>query len=263
MHIHQIIKTALFLFCFLMAPYVAFCFNPEAEMVWSEEDGDKSHILYSSFQDGSWQNPEILVEDDALNILPALGTNSKNQQLLVWVVVKNSGLTELRYQFRKNSFWGKPHQIPTSFQTNLAPVILCDHKDVFWLFWAANSGGDDDIFMSNWRKGKWSRPIQVNIDNSVPDILPDAWIDDAHGIWVSWQQMDGQGNYQQVEQMLTTDGQQKNMLNHQKRYSAPRKKVETFNNQLALPFFLDTKGRSTIHFRNNRSHPSQTIRGKE
>lgn len=67
-------------------------------------------------------------------------------------------------------------------------MIICN--GTYYLFFAANTNDDDDIFMSIFIDGSWSSPIMVHPDNTVPDILPHPNLVDGE-LSVSWQQYDG------------------------------------------------------------------------
>lgn len=235
----------------------------KAELVWSSLTAGSARILISNYDGREWNTPRVLVDDGAVNILPSLATDNTRRQLLVWVVVTSAGETELHYRFGKNDRWEKNRVLPSPFSINLAPVVISDAANTFWVFWAANDGGQDDIYASYRQRGKWSSPTRINDENTVPDILPDAWLDESNNLWVSWQNMDEQGNYSQIQQMVAEGkgnrgGQQPTRISR-----SPRGRVGTFDESMVLPPFFKTKGRATIHFPHNRHHQSQTIRGTE
>ncbi len=51
----------------------------------------------------------------------------------------------------------------------------------------------DDVFLSSFRKKRWSKPFQINQQNNVPDILPQLSNSVNGGLTVSWQQWNENG----------------------------------------------------------------------
>lgn len=256
---------------YLFVAFVGFAFCPllvmaaelEAELVWSKSKNQGMSIQYAAYVNGKWQAAQTLINDGAINILPTLTSDGSQNKLMVWVVLEEGNVSTLHYKFKTTGNWGESRKFPFNFKTNLAPVVICDKENVFWLFWAANNGNYDDIYSSCWKDGRWNSPLKINSDNAVPDILPDAWLDKVGRVWVSWQQMDSKGYYHQMERGIQlsdrTDGLEMTAIQRVKR----RKRAETFDHSMSLPDNFKAKGRSVIHFPKDGLRQSKTIQGTE
>ena len=243
---------------FLVTPAVA----QTAEFVWSEDSLNGSKILLSEYENGQWQPAENVVEDSNWNILPTLGSSSKNQKLAVWTMLEGDK-SSLKYSIKKAGKWTAPRLLTDVLQTNLAPVVVFDNRDVCWVFWSANNGDDDDdIYMSRFSKGNWSAPEQVNAPNDVPDILPEAGLDEAGNVWVSWQSLSDEGyvdvtrSFEQSSQRGLSPAQAMNM--------SKIKQLKSRSNSthgMQPPESFNSLGRASFHFPGDKQRPSKTVQG--
>lgn len=244
-------------------PTVALVAELEAELVWSEEQKQGISIQYAAYINGKWQTPQTLINDGEVNILPTLTSDTSQNKLMVWVVLEQDNVSTLYYKFKTAGNWGKIRRFPFNFKTNLAPVVVCDKENVFWLFWAANNGNHDDIYSSCWKDGHWNSPVKMNKDNSVPDILPDAWLDQVGRVWVSWQQMDSEGNYHQMRRGVKNSKRTGDVEMTATQRGQRRERAESFDHSMRLPDNFKTKGRSVIHFPKDGQNQFKTIQGTE
>lgn len=235
----------------------------EAEMIWALGNGDTSKIFISLYRNGKWQGRQLVEEDDQLTILPALGSHPNGKRLAVWVRVKSNGRSILKYCFQEDGKWRASRILTDLYPVNLAPVIVFDNTGKPYVFWSSNDGEDDDIFMSIWKNERWAEPVMINDENDVPDILPGAGIDDDQNVWVGWQQLNSDGQYEEQFKLVTSG-----MAVSDLRYAAKGKKQISINSDLSscgieMPFFFYGKSRATIHFPKNRMNQSTTIKGSK
>jgi hypothetical protein len=230
----------------------------EIDFVWSEDNPNGSIIYYSRYEDGKWKEKTIITGDEELNILPALGSDSRGKRLAVWTTVDANGGSVLKYSIKENADWQSPEILSSVFNTNLAPVVIHDFDDRAWVFWAANDGADDDIYPSHWEKNHWTQPLMINNDNDVPDILPRAALDESNHLVVYWQQLQDDLMYREVSKKLI-DGEWVKMQTDRvvkgTAYNEP--------GHLTPPPFFNSKSRATFHFPNNRKNPSISIQRLE
>ncbi len=233
----------------------------EAEFIWAEDDNKGSRILLSQHENGSWQPAEKIVDDNKLNILPTIGSDSKGQRLAVWSVVDGAS-SLLKYSIKHGNQWSEPQILSNSMSTNLAPVVVFDSNDIGWVFWSANNGADDDIYVSKLAGGIWSSAEIVNEENDTPDILPEAGLDDNGNIWVSWQQL------QENEYIEVTKSYQR----YSRRQMLPQNAVtmqqikqmrqrSNSTNSFEPPNFFKGRSRATMYFPNDRNRSSKPVKG--
>ncbi len=234
-------------------------FAVDAEFIWAETDAVGSTLYISQYQDGIWGEKEAIVSNDDFNILPALGADSLGDYLAVWVVMQGAGKSLLEYSFKRQGSWSTPNVVNHSFAENLAPVILFDTFNTPWIFWSANNGGNDDIYMTSYSGGAWKQPIKVNGDNDVPDILPKAGLDESGDIVVSWEQLQPDMTYQEVSRKIA-DGLLSSSSIVSKLSHKNKKNVEVGQDILLSHPPFDMNSRATLYFPGNKLQQSLTIR---
>ncbi len=230
----------------------------DAEYIWAENDFSGSTLYMSSYRNGSWGKKELIFSDDNLNILPALGSDSRGNHLAVWVTLKADGRSVLKYSWQEDNGWTAPSILWDEFKDNLAPVILFDAVDTPWVIWSANNGDDDDIYAVSSTNERWSFPVKLHADNAVPDILPRARLDSSGEIIVSWQQLGKDDLYRQMTAVLGAGGRYVKSLMRAK--SKTRKMLVTRKDaEIPLPPF-EANSRSTLYFPGRRELQSTVIR---
>ncbi len=218
----------------------------DAEYIWAENDFPGSTLYISTYQNGAWGEKEPIFSDENLNILPALGSDSKGNYLAVWVTLMPGGRSILKYSWQEGNGWTEPDILWNGFKENLAPVVLFDAADTPWVFWSANDGGDDDIYMSFYTGNSWSTPRQVNKDNDVPDILPLTTLDENGDVVVVWRQMQSDAAYKEMSKVLT-DVSQTSPLVKNKKFIKSRTASDVTPESIPNPPF-EGNSRSTIHY---------------
>lgn len=235
----------------------------EAEMIWALDNDSISKILISFYRDGEWEGSELVVENEQLNILPALGSHPNGRKLAVWVSVDSNGGSVLKYCFRKDGKWQTAKILTDRYQVNLAPVIVFSTNGTPFVFWSANDDDDDDVFVSIWRDNRWTKPVMVNEENDVPDISPGAGVDDDQNVWVGWQQLDNNGQYQEQFKVVDEDLQTGGL----KTTTKGKKRIKMNRNLdfygLEKPSFFYGKSRAIIHFPKDRQNQSATLKGSK
>ena len=249
-----------------IASAVLLIFSPhiwaqDAQFIWAEDDSNGSRILLSQHKNGVWQPAEKIVDDNKLNILPTIGSDQKGHKLAVWSMVDGSN-SVLKYSIKHGTRWSTPRVLADEMSTNLAPTVVFDSNDVCWVFWSANNNDDDDIYVSKFAAGVWSQAKMVNADNDVPDILPEAGLDDNGNIWVSWQQLQ-ENEYVEVTKsyerlsrkvMSSRNAVSMKQIKQMKLHSEAR-------NPLKPPSFFKGRSRATMHFPNDHSRPLRSVIG--
>jgi len=252
------VSKIFYIFIFTLLLTTSSALANEAEFIWAEDHPDGSRIYTSEYREGEWQEKTLIADGENLNFLPALGSDSKANRLAVWVTVDANGDSVLKFSFKREGDWQYPRILSNLFKTNLAPVIIFDSQDRAWVFWSANDGNDDDIYMSHQANNHWTQPVEINSDNDVPDILPKAGLDESDNIWVSWQQLQDDMTYREVSKKLV-DGQWIGSQKHQIKSHEDKREFDL----LTPPPFFQGGSRATFHFPNNKRNQSTTIIGVE
>ena len=233
----------------------------EAEFIWAEEDLNGTRIVMSSYRGGVWQPGEKIIDDKNLNILPAMGMSRKNQKLAVWSTVSAAG-SILKYSLKRGNSWQPAKILSNTMSTNLAPVVVFDNDDIAWVFWSANDGGDDDIFVSKLINGNWTAANRVHADNVVPDILAEAGQDENGNIWVTWQQLQNNAYVEQSQSFELSSKRamaQASALNTEKLQQLKQRSDKV--NSIEPPEFFKARSRATLYFPNNKTRPSMPVDG--
>lgn len=219
-----------------------------SELIWSETSNDGSTIYRSKYQNESLVKKITVVHDSNLNILPAISTSKDESTMIVWSRITSQG-SVLEYILTSADGKETRATFQTNFTTNLAPVIVHDNNNIPWLFWSANNGKDDNIFFSRFIAQKWQTPTQVNTQNNVPDILPEAGVTSDGTIWVSWQQMNKNSYIELTTTFKNIVSSQNNEYQHTQETIIPS--VNQFSNtdsgEIVIPEQMNTTGR-IIHF---------------
>ena len=174
------------------------------EMIWSESDGLRHEIFTSSYEDGVWQDPVQITDDNANNLHPSIGVDSSGKKWAVWTAMEGSSV-EVRYSVYEGDTWSDVQTLPSTLSSNIKPSLIVDDSDVPWVVWTGNSDDDDDIYFMLYKNGEWTEEARVHSDNDVPDILPFIDTDDENRPVVTWQRYQSEEGYVQV-QSIWQDG---------------------------------------------------------
>lgn len=174
----------------------------DMDIIWTESDGQRFGIFFSSYRSGNWEDPEKITKDDVDNLHPSIDVGPDGKKWAVWTAIDSSGF-EIRYSVYSGGNWSSAEKIPSSLTSNIKPSIIVDSSNIPWVVWSGNNGGDDDIYFTRFINGSWAAEQCIHGQNSVPDILPFLDIDDQGLPVASWKRFLG-SDY--VEVSSTWDG---------------------------------------------------------
>jgi hypothetical protein len=157
----------------------------KAHLIWSETVAGNNEIFYTQSIKEEWASIVQLTHLETNNVHPSIDVSANDHVWAVWVSAKGAG-TDLYFTVRVRKQWTLPQKIETGFSENTAPSIVVDDHDVPWIVWSGNAGEDDDIYFTKWNGNTWDTPVQINMDNRTPDILPFIGIDGNGMPWVVW-----------------------------------------------------------------------------
>ena len=165
--------------------------NTEAELVWSEFDGEDYEIYFSNLSNNKWASKVQITNNNLTDFHPCISSGDDGITWAVWSAISGEK-THLFYSNLDGSSWSTPTQINTNLSSNIAPSIIIDNENIPWVVWAGFDGQDDDIWFTRWNGDDWEEPQRVNKDDSMPDILPIIGIDEEGKPWVKWSGYDGE-----------------------------------------------------------------------
>ncbi len=227
---------------------------PDAEVIWSEFDGEDYEIYYADLRNDVWGSKTQITDNKVGDLYPSISSGTSGITWVVWSAVKG-GNTYLFYSNFDGSSWLRPKQIETSFSSNTTPSIIVDNKNVPWVVWTGFDGQDDDIYFTRWNGYDWDEPRRVNSDDVMPDVFPIIGINEEGNPWVKWSGYDN-GKYRDFySEWIETrwDDEREDMTNSL--YNSLIQKV--LQSIPRLPDFIDEVDQASICIKGERQ--SQTI----
>lgn len=182
---NTVLRSAL-----LVALLAGPCQGQEQEIVWSQTDGLRDEIYYSMTEEGEWEPPEKLTDNNSNNLHPAFAAAPNGSRWVFWSAVQHDGIS-IEYLVGQDGEWSAPRTINMEeISSAIAPSVLIDKANTVWLVWAGNDGrGQDEIYWSRYRaaEAKWQKPQRINTANQVPDIRPEISLNEQGQMEVRWQ----------------------------------------------------------------------------
>ena len=218
--------------------------NTEAELVWSEFDGEDYEIFYSNLSNNKWASKVQITNNNSTDLNPSISSGANGITRVVWSAM--SGVkTNLFYSNFDGSSWTPPTQIITNLSSNTTPSIIIDNENIPWVVWTGFDGQDDDIWFTRWNGDDWDEPQRVNKDDSMPDILPIIGIDEEGNPWVKWSGYDGERYINYSCKWTGTEwGDEKGAERNKSYNSMIKNEVDSIPE---LPDFLDDSDKASIH----------------
>jgi hypothetical protein len=157
------------------------------DLVWSQSDGLRHEIYYSSLAQGqeTWEAPQKLTDNNANNLHPVLDRAPDGSRWVFWSAIRPDGIS-LEYTVGKEGAWANPMKMPLDHDSAISPSVRVDPQGRVWLVWAGNDGGQDEIYFSRWQEGVWEEAQILNSPNEVPDIKPELTWDAQGRPTVTW-----------------------------------------------------------------------------
>ncbi|HRU55064.1 MAG TPA: hypothetical protein P5245_11230, partial [Candidatus Sumerlaeia bacterium] len=173
-----------------------------AIIVWQQSDGSKNQIFMSEYRGGVWTHPGGLSDNispdgqDADN--PQVAMDNNGNAIIVWKQYEGSSSNQIFMSEYRNGVWIHPQNISDYIsivhQNAHDPQVAMDDNGNAIIVWMQNDGANDQIFMSEYRRGAWKHPASRS-DNISPDkqsaYLPQVAMDNNENAVIVWQQIDG------------------------------------------------------------------------
>ncbi|MCI5144584.1 MAG: hypothetical protein D3923_03440 [Candidatus Electrothrix sp. AR3] len=155
------------------------------ELAWSQSDGLRHEIYYSSYKQGVWETPVMLTDNNANNLHPVLAVAPNGDRWIFWSAVRPDGIS-IEYVVQRNDTWSEPLKMELKHRWAITPSIAIDKNASLWLVWAGNDGGRDEIYYSHRTNSGWEDAKILNKIKNVPDIKPEIIINAQGEIKVQW-----------------------------------------------------------------------------
>ena len=106
--------------------------------------------------------------------------------LIVWVESNDKGNRIMSAVKGADNKWLSPVVVASSKNELSSSSMISSTDGVAFLAWASDASGNDDIYYTEYRQGKWAAAKLVNPKNKVPDILPTLSISNDGSVALAW-----------------------------------------------------------------------------
>jgi hypothetical protein len=198
--IHRKLMLCTLVICFLLASGVSAANKKEqsvdADIVWSESDGIRKEVFFTTRLADGWAEPEMITDDYFDNNSPVIEKDKEGNRWIFWSAYHNR-TSEIRYTTRSADQWAEAQKLPSPMQSNVTPSFVFDGNGAAWVVWSANNGDLDDIYFSTNKDGNWSEPLPVHQPNNTVDALPVIDLEEPGRLVVTWKRLTD-GRYESV-----------------------------------------------------------------
>ena len=229
----------------------------EAELLWVSS-GSSHQILVSHYKEQQWSDPKSIYQSDNPLTSLAMATDLNGVKILVWSEVFKARSVLMKMQLNpKSNAWSSAKIFNNSGKENLAASMVVDSNNSVWVFWSANVGDLDDVYFVRRTEMGWSKPQKVNDENEVPDIRPQARINQDGMVEISWQAYSfAASDYVLNTRVLEVDKQAADRDSSQNEL---QQKAELTLGDISLPSFIDESLSSLLHFPANLHNQSVRV----
>jgi len=173
-----------------------------ALVVWRQSDGSNSQVFKSEYTGRGWTHPSDLFDNispDGQDVeCPCVAMNAAGDAVIAWSQHDGTHLQVFVSQ-RSNGIWSHPADLtdsisPPGKNASDVGVAMDDNGDAILVWSQSDSGNQLQIFMSEYRGGSWTHPLDLD-DNISPDGQP-VWpasvaMDNLGNAIITWPQKDG------------------------------------------------------------------------
>jgi mRNA-degrading endonuclease HigB of HigAB toxin-antitoxin module len=182
-------------------PKVAMDRNGNAIITWLESDGSNDQIFMSEYRSGTWSHPLDLADNISPNgqhaYNPQVAMDNNGNAIITWEQSDGSNVQIFKSEYRSGG-WTHPANLADNISPNgqnaRYPEVAMDNNGNAIIAWYQSDGSNKQIFMSEYRSGTWSHPLDL-ADNISPDgqdaYDPQVAMDDNGNAIIAWYQSDG------------------------------------------------------------------------
>ncbi|RBP49207.1 hypothetical protein DFR28_104135 [Arenicella xantha] len=221
-----------------------------AQVVWVEPSPGHYQIMVSNLVGDEWADPISVYQNKNPLAGAVLISNFDGDSLLVW---SEQSKTELKLLASLKpvgaKYWQSPQVLSDLGKENTGATAVVDLTGKFWVFWASNVSGMDDIYLAEIDSaGASSAPRRVHTENEVPDYYPSAELNQDGDIELTWKTFNLDiGDYVVAKSVFELDSSSKSS------YKLPLSKDAEVNvSELPVANFLPVNASSMLHIPRNR-----------
>ncbi len=185
-------------------PRVAIDDDGNAIVVWEQYDGGTNRIMMSEYRNGAWTHPAST--DDAISVAGEetgeanVAMDDNGNAIVIWLQEDGGGDDVLVKSEYRDGTWTHPSDLSDrvspagSYVVDRGELAMGYNGDAIIAWYQGNSSGNDQVFVSEYRGGAWTRPSGID-DNISPDgqdaQVPRVAMDANGNAIVVWSQDDG------------------------------------------------------------------------
>jgi len=176
-----------------------------AIIAWPQKDGANWRIYLSEYRSGQWVDPTLLeaISPAGENAwFPALAMDDAGNAIIAWPQFDGADLQIFMSEYR-SGLWSHPmgllDNISPDGEYTFDPTVAMDNNGNAIIAWYQSDGTHSQIFMSEYRGGSWTHPLDLD-DNISPDPpsssvpganAPHVAMGDNGEAVIVWRQSDG------------------------------------------------------------------------
>lgn len=184
----NVLRFIVFTFCCLIffSSASAKKTNCSVNYVSAEYAKKQSSIAFWSYVDSELSDKKLVYQTEHHISQIRSSVDEDFRPLIVWVERSGKNDRILSTNLNLTGNWSEPLLVEHSKSELSSPSLIRAPDGTSYLSWASDEGGSDDVYLSQFSKGKWSQPKTVNEKNSVPDILPALSIERDGSVRLAW-----------------------------------------------------------------------------
>jgi len=228
-----------------------------AELYWIANSDDEITILSSvlTTKGDVWSDPKSIYQAESELHSLAIATSVDGGKTMVWTERRQQRMVLMKMQLAAGSTtWGQASIFNDTFAENFAATLVTDANNQLWLFWSANKGGLDDVYLSKRGASGWSSPVRIHAENKVPDVTPSAYLDAESNVVVEWNSYD-----YVVDDYITLSKIYEAEISGSDKVGELNQEPDLNLSLLRIPSSLPNKSFGIAHFPNNKFRQSERI----
>lgn len=130
--------------------------------------------------------PATISNPDRHSDWPSAGFAPNGDLWVAWTEYDGSGSDEIRVRRRSGDGWGEPMTVSPGPGDYLQTGLAIRPDGQVWVAWAAQVGGNFDLYARAWRAGRWTAVERLTSDPQS-DIHPRLLADARGNLFLVWQ----------------------------------------------------------------------------
>ena len=165
----------------------------QAELIWTEFDGEKHLLLHSQYREKQWSQPKtIYSSNNAMSspTLAQLNDQTTAADFAVWTEQRGTKTVLMQTRRIEQNRWQPATQFYAGGTDNFSPYVINDLLGNTFIFWSSSDVNRLADIVYSVKGNDWSTPRPLHAPNKVPDLGPVAALNSNGPIEVSWRTYD-------------------------------------------------------------------------